>query len=328
MAYNPWAEDNADVDDENPRVVEERNAKVANAMIIDARPNMFEVNHNGDIPFANCLQACAHTLKNQVICEDTDFVGIYFAGTLNKSDDSTFDHIYVFQELSAPTAALIRQIDQVLADLDGLKARLGVQPGDAVMPLAHAIWSVNLDLAKKKLKDSDSKIIWIFTNDDDPFRGDAAGERQCIQRARDGAEQGHEYVLWCMNRTRGVDFDPSRFFGQMIPIDEDEDENVFSAGDGDFSRLLEQVRRKTFKKRVLGSFPFTLGPGCELVCVGAIYLSLSCSMSLSGWTQGTNAVVACLVALIRAGNERTARLNQYIIVRKLLAWNNSLTVMM
>ena len=194
MAYNPWAEEGGDEDEDNTIIREQRTAKVANAMIIDARPNMFEVNSNGDIPFANCLRACAHTLKNQVICEDTDFVGIYLAGAAHKSDDSTFDHIHVFKELSAPTASLIRQIDTALADLAALQAKLGELPPDAKLPLAHAIWSVNLDVAKKKLKETDSVALWIFTNDDDPFRGDQAAARQCIQRARDGAEQGHECV--------------------------------------------------------------------------------------------------------------------------------------
>ena len=264
MAYNPWAVDDADDDVDDPKIAEERNAKVANVMIIDVRPNMFEVNCNGDIPFVNCLKACAHTLKNQVICEDTDFVGIYFAGSANKSEDSTFDNVYIFKELAAPTAALIRQIDQCLADLPALQAKLGMLPAEAKMPLAHAIWSANLDFAKKKLKEIDTKSLWIFTNDDDPFRGDAAQERQCIQRARDGAEQGHEYVLWCMNRTQGVDFDASRFYGSIIPVDEDEDECVYSAGDGDFSKLLEHVRRKTFKKRVMGRFPLIVGADCEI----------------------------------------------------------------
>ena len=65
--YNPWADDDGgDAELDNPKVQEERNAKLANAMIIDARANMFEPNASDEIPFANCLKACAHTLKNQV----------------------------------------------------------------------------------------------------------------------------------------------------------------------------------------------------------------------------------------------------------------------
>jgi hypothetical protein len=68
-----------------------------------------------------------------------------------------------------------------------------------------------------------------------------------------------------MNRHQGVDFDAAKFYGHLIPVDEEEDQNVFSAGDSDFSALLEKVRRKAFKKRVLGTFPLILGGGCEVV---------------------------------------------------------------
>ena len=272
MSFNPWANDDGDEDTDNPKVVAERNAKVANALIMDARANMFAENANGEIPLVLCLKAAVHNIKNQLICEDTDYIGIYFAGVQNKSADSTFDNIYVFHELDAPAASLIRKIDSLIKDLDTFRDTVVPLGEDDKLPLASALWSVNLDLAKKKLKESDSKAIWIFTNDDEPFKGDEALEKQCIQRAHDGSEQGHEHVLWCMNKTPGVAFDPYKFYGKIIEIEDEEDEAIYSAGDGDFSKLLEHIRRKAFKKRVLGRFSLSLGRGIELVRLSSILI--------------------------------------------------------
>jgi hypothetical protein len=66
-----------------------------------------------------------------------------------------------------------------LADLPKFRKNLGKSAETTKLPLSHAIWTVNLDLAKKKLKETDNKVIWIFTNDDDPCKARVDG---CCRR--------------------------------------------------------------------------------------------------------------------------------------------------
>lgn len=81
---------------------------------------------------------------------------------------------------------------------------------------------------------SETKRLWLFTNDDDPTKGDEAAAQGTAQvGGSDMVDQGVEVSLWAIDR-RGRPFDPSRFYSRLLVAEEGE-----GGGDGglDTSRL-------------------------------------------------------------------------------------------
>lgn len=95
------------------------------------------------------------------------------------------------------------------------RSKVGSRPGDEPLPVAHALWHCETAFARAKYvparwplhrpllsamhvlaaraahrfspcsaKPSDYQRIWVFTNDDDPCRGDNAAIKHAVKKAK------------------------------------------------------------------------------------------------------------------------------------------------
>ena len=104
--------------------------------------------------------------------------------------------------------------------------------------------------------------------------------------SQDGAEEGQEFQLWNLGKT----FDSTKFYTKMLPIEEGADTGIVAGGSSGFDDLLERVRRKQFKKRVVSR------QWCAKTGVGVVLEVLKILWSLSA------RACSCRCSLLGAGS--------------------------
>ncbi|CAN0246272.1 unnamed protein product [Ascophyllum nodosum] len=110
----------------------------------------------------------------------------------------------------------------------------------------------------------DFKRIFLFTNDDDPTRGDDNEEKKLQIVAKDAVHASIEIQLFHLKQSDGTRFDTEKFYRAILSGDGDDYNDKFlGEGCGDPQELMRRVRRKEFKKRRLARLPFYLREGLE-----------------------------------------------------------------
>eukprot|EP00752_Nemacystus_decipiens_P005093 g4622.t1 len=231
-------------------------------LLIDARPNMFEpLNDDGDTPFTASLEGAIHLMKSKVVQSDKHRVGITFFGTKKTSDiDENNENVFVMLDLAPTSAKRIRDLDALAKGEVSFESKYGsIGPNDPC-PLKSGLWSCQTEFNTVK-QPMDHKRILIFTNDDDPFNGDANEAKKVHMIAQDAVNASIEILLFHLKR-KGAPFNPDTFYRAILAGDGD-DYNEQSIGDGaeSSSELYDKVRRKEFKKRKLARMPFILKEG-------------------------------------------------------------------
>ena len=143
-------------------------------------------------------------------------------------------------------------------------------------PLFEAFWACSGAFSAKSQshKQSDSRRIWLFTNDDDPNASKSDYQDRIIRASRDCSDSGIELSLWHMNSSKRP-FKPERFYAKLLTvggIDGDGagngdgmedyiDNRMKGAGYDGFDMMMANVRRKEHRKRTLGHLILTLGVG-------------------------------------------------------------------
>ena len=141
-------------------------------------------------------------------------------------------------------------------------------------PLNEAFWACSGAFSAKSQshKQSDSRRIWLFTNDDNPNGGKSTDQDRMIKASRDCSESGIELSLWHMNLSNRP-FKPEKFYAKLLTVggsdgdgngDDIEDyidNRMKGAGYDGFDMMMANVRRKEHRKRTLGHLFLTLGGG-------------------------------------------------------------------
>lgn len=149
--------------------------------------------------------------------------------------------------LDFPSAERIRQLQRVIDGDESWSDEVGFPDEQSASQLANGLRAAGMSLNKSKVKTGDFMSIWLFTNEDDPYKDDDAGRMECIVKAKDLDENNQAVSLYFQPRT-GHDFDPAKFFSDMIVEDE--------AGEGihncaTFTELDDITRHKAFTKRTV-----------------------------------------------------------------------------
>eukprot|EP00457_Paulinella_chromatophora_P003656 gb/GEZN01003664.1/.p1 GENE.gb/GEZN01003664.1/~~gb/GEZN01003664.1/.p1 ORF type:complete len:645 (+),score=131.03 gb/GEZN01003664.1/:59-1936(+) len=254
--------------------------------MIDASSDMFEMDPQGETYFNSSLKYVLKAFKNKIITEPNSSLSVIFFNTKNKRNESEFDGIYVFQELSEPNATMIKKLETMM-DPKHFRSVIGSAPRNSC-ELYKALWTSSGVLTEKPLKDC-FKRVWLFTNNDVPFNNEEQ-RLLLINKMRDLADLDIEIILAPFHK-KEQDFDVKKFYWDHLPIDEDEGKpgepfRVFDDLDSTFFY-------KIMKKRTLGSCNMELAPGIN-VAVNMYVLLRMARVESSGFVdRKTNDPLTC-----------------------------------
>jgi ATP-dependent DNA helicase 2 subunit 1 len=210
-----------------------------------------------------------------------------------KKNQFDFDNVYIYQDIDVPDADRIKSLESMKSD-ESFENQYG--HSDKKGALHEALWTCQ-HLFSHLPKSVAYKRIFLFTNDDDPFQGDAALRKKCMERVKDlmGSEIMIElFVL----KGQSEHFDPTKFWQHILYRSEDDyNGQIYIDGAKSFQQLRDGVRRKTFTKRALQSFDLELGNSGE----NSVALSVSMYNMVHKATKnsatflhsGTNRPVKC-----------------------------------
>eukprot|EP01130_Rhizamoeba_saxonica_P004296 TRINITY_DN1757_c0_g1_i2.p1 TRINITY_DN1757_c0_g1~~TRINITY_DN1757_c0_g1_i2.p1 ORF type:complete len:584 (+),score=125.86 TRINITY_DN1757_c0_g1_i2:348-2099(+) len=219
--------------------------------LIDCNPEMFRT-IDEEQHFFNAVRCCIAAYSDKIISSASDLLGVCLYGTREKKNPMDFNNIYVFQDLDVPDAQRILDLESILSC--NVDKKFGIL--DHEIPLNEALWicSTMFSNCSKKVG---HRRIFLFTNEDNPNADNPDITRVNHQRAKDLSDIGIEIELFAMNK-RGKKFDPTKFYSDIIHIDDEDDIGAYDAS-SKFDELNEKVRRKEFKKRTLSKCNIKLG---------------------------------------------------------------------
>mmetsp|Transcript_10790 Transcript_10790/g.32395 ORF Transcript_10790/g.32395 Transcript_10790/m.32395 type:complete len:646 (-) Transcript_10790:2779-4716(-) len=173
--------------------------KQVSIFMVDAQRSMFEksnLDFEGVYPdstwFSVALQIVAAELKRRIISSPKDETAVILYGTREKKNASGLDHVYVLQDLRAPTAQRIRECDSLARPSDegsGYDEEIGshTETGRQAEDLRHGLWAAASLLQGQPLRCT--KRVRIFTNCEAP-RGPPASRDHIRARIAELAETG------------------------------------------------------------------------------------------------------------------------------------------
>jgi ATP-dependent DNA helicase 2 subunit 1 len=171
---------------------------------------------------------------------------------VHRESSGVENNVYRFLELESATAARIKKVDSLVSGLVNFDEEIGSLGEDQACPLRVALRVCSQIFMSSVRKRDDWKRIFLFTNDDDPFRGPSASEekQRTVQIARDAAGMGVEIKLCSL----GKSFSSKKFYNQILQLSGD-DYNDMSLTEepasNDLEDLSARVRRKEYTKRRL-----------------------------------------------------------------------------
>eukprot|EP00249_Psilotum_nudum_P013508 c24370_g1_i1 orf=258-2180(-) len=253
--------------------------------LIDASSDMFlplgkEEDESEKTYFGAVVKCVTEDMKARVISRDKDEVAVCFFNTREKLNFQESYGVYVFQanetgksdqqqdEPCQPTAKLIKEFGNIHEVFEKkIGSGPGLTPGSRENPLYNALW-VSQGLLRKGSTKNSSKRILLFTNNDDPF-GDADVtakadlQRTTIQRAKDAQDLGISVELFPFNRP-GEEFNVSIFYAEIINLESDEHSNFMVVAAERFEDLVNQLRKKIYKKRVVRRLALSISHGINI----------------------------------------------------------------
>ncbi|KAJ9460486.1 hypothetical protein DIPPA_25239 [Diplonema papillatum] len=164
--------------------------------MVDCQDSMFIPNKDGDTPFAVAIQCCSRFYKDKILSSDSDFVGLMLYATQHKLNAYDFNGVYIFHSLARPSAQRIKELDSLIADRAAFKQHVG---SSSNFPLSDALWT-SQHLFHGLPKTIAFRRILVFTDDDNPTRGDQSARDKCVTRARDLLESDITLQLFALKK--------------------------------------------------------------------------------------------------------------------------------
>lgn len=236
--------------------------------VLDARQQMLEKNDYGESHLVDSLRVALAVMKAKIVSQEKCYLGITFFGS-EKKDVGTSQNILQYFPLEPPSAARIRQLQDLIDDFDRkFYSEIGCmdESVQSYCPLSEALGccSASFDMKSKAIKINSFKRIWLFTNDDNPNSKKQVDQNLSIQIGRDCADTNIEISLWIMSRVGRPAFDPSKFYNKLLIVDVDGalDDHLTDAGTIGFgaTRTSMNIRRKIVKKRAITTGLMSMGP--------------------------------------------------------------------
>lgn len=163
------------------------------------------------------------------------------------------DNVFVLQDLDRPTAARIKEIEDMSNDISKFHSAVGTMSDNTkVAPLEHAFWTSTYMFSDAKLKNDDFQKVYLFTNDDNPTANHDNNVKQAlITRAQDLQSSSKEITLWPMADKNTFDLKP--LYADVV--ESPERDVLFMDNPADLETYFDMTRQHTYSKRRLGRVP-------------------------------------------------------------------------
>ncbi|CAI9725209.1 X-ray repair cross-complementing protein 5-like [Octopus vulgaris] len=244
------------------------NSKDGMIFLIDCNESMFSDDEENF--FTTCIQCVQSTLKNKIIQNNRDLVGVVFFGTEKTKNTDNFEHIYIYQDLARPNAERIIKIENMLTD--DWKTFYEDYGHNSSYQMSDVFWLCSLLFSKCTEKLGFQRIL-LFTNKDEPHT-DKTELVHCRTRANDLNKTGISLELLPLQPPNQT-FDVSKFYKNILSIIHGDEIEQLPDTTEKLEGLLERVRCKERQKRVLRRLPLRIGDGIEAT-VGLFRLKQRC----------------------------------------------------
>ncbi|MCQ2817723.1 MAG: hypothetical protein MJ252_10705 [archaeon] len=231
---------------------------------------------NRDInPISTILGVAENFLKTKIITNEKDYFSLILYNTEKCNNEPKFEGVDVMYNPDNPDAELIKRLKQ-LSELTDPK----INPNDYEKQLnenfqpnhektknyiGNALW-----ICQSLFKDFDAnrftRRVFIFTNEDTPFKEETNDKTIAVQRAKDMVEEGIILELFPM-KLEGV-FNMDNFYANIIVVNPEEEEELgdsnlhqivsLEMAEDRLKELTKRIRQKEMKKRTIGRCPFYL----------------------------------------------------------------------
>lgn len=240
------------------------------------------------------LRCIADVLKSKIISRASDAVAVIAFGTRGQHARRSWPGVRVLRALAQPDAASVKQLQHIaqrvengeadpLLALDGPELReKDVPEGDAdfcfgpdgPVEFDKVLWAARHQftaMTASRMNVLHRKRVFLFTNDDDPSRGNNAVRQLSLTQAKDLADMGATLDVSLltspslMTDTAQSEAGPdsSQFFNDLVYTDESPDGedkgSVMIATIYSFDDLLTRVRKKQMTKRAIRKTTLVLG---------------------------------------------------------------------
>lgn len=207
--------------------------------------------------FSMALKAVIQTACDKIISSPNDLIGVVFYGSKSKNNVFNFDNIYVHQTLDIPEANRIKDLE--------LMMKKGVSPFGSCAEnlneftdMSKVLW-ICQNLFSTVPSNVGSKRVFLFTNQEDPTRGDSDLRNQCIERATTLVESDILLDVFALV-AKEDSFNQNKFWNHIVSGELDEysiNSSIHKIDNVDILRKC--VRSKEFKKRSLCNLNMSIG---------------------------------------------------------------------
>ncbi|KAI8489562.1 X-ray repair cross-complementing protein 6 [Branchiostoma belcheri] len=207
--------------------------------LIDCSASMFQEEEGEEgSAFHKCVKCVHSAMRNKIISNDRDLVGVVFFATNKHKNQSDFKHVYIFQDLEVPGAQMILELEEIFEE-DGVE-RFEEEFGHGTdFSMSEVLWNCSNMFSTCTQKLGHKRLL-LFTNNDDPHAGNINLQRQAKTKAKDLEGLGINTELLHMNKPGGEPFDITKFYQDIIVITEDEDVTCLPDPAAKFEELLER----------------------------------------------------------------------------------------
>jgi ATP-dependent DNA helicase 2 subunit 1 len=263
-----------------------------------AAADVTDVSDETYVPLACALRAIIDVMKKKIIASDTDLIGVVafgaaVAGELDAASKVAWPGVRVILPLEKPSAEAIVKLIGIAKKLESGDANR-LEPGeedprkqdpdfafgrDEPVELQSALWAVRYQFSTRKVTSSTAKTVYnrcrvyLFTNDDDPARGNAHIKRLAARNAKDLSDAGIVLDVTFLKSNEDQCFDADKFYKDVVFEDADDWHgrrgSISSTGISLLESLQSTIRRKEVKKRTTSRTLLSLGEG--LVIGIAVY---------------------------------------------------------
>ena len=235
--------------------------------LIDCKKSMLLPNNANPKSLSNIytvFEAAVSFMKTKIISSDNDRIGIILYSSKLTSNSLNFNNICVLQELEAPDASQIKELQDIVLNANFKQAYGSAQTESN---LFEALTICHTEF-KKIEKLSFSKRIFLFTDEDNPNADNRHNQQRAVQRGQDLSQLNVDIELFPLTNPSHAEFsfNMKRFYADLISIDEEEINEMYckESSETRFLELLKRIRQKEFRKRVLGKTLFQLSPKMKI----------------------------------------------------------------
>lgn len=206
-------------------VVPPAEAGVMNSIAPDVASSL----HDYATPFSMSMQCIRSLMEEKLLTRQSDVVAIVFYRTASNHNSIGYRGTCVLQEASLLSKDSIQKVAQL--EDSGVKGSVayhsflqqyGHWPEEQQFKFSETLWiAQQILLSSCNAASIQHRRIFVFTDDDDPTRGDSIELERCQNRVWDLAREGVVLEVFGFDKVRpgsGVVDDDTRYQGSNIPL--------------------------------------------------------------------------------------------------------------